>query len=215
MFGLGKAAERTRQWRLLGLLLKQTRLLDALDFMAEAFGDATVHWRGLREKAAYGVTLSALVDDYEPKTPPEVVEALREGEKDGRLPERLEALPVPEAAGRVGGGEEPAVVGLVDAVLADAVRKGVPRIALALNGDGTGAIGHPSGEHYLPVEGPTNEGVLSAMRRRLWVMAGQPYWAPKPASFRVRTPEGDVEARLRMEPPDTLIVELSRTPASR
>lgn len=215
MFGLGKAAERTRQWRLLGLLLQQTRLLDALDFMGEAFGGATVKWPWIREKASHGMTLSAIVEAYEPRTPPEVVAALREGEKDGRLPERLDALSVPAEAVPLADGDAPAVVGLVDAVLAEAVRKGVPRIAIAVHGDGTGAVGHPSGDPSLPVDGPTNEVVLSAMRRRLWVMAGQPYWDPKPASFRFRTPEGEVEGRIRLEPADVMVVELSRTPAPR
>jgi hypothetical protein len=47
------------------------------------------------------------------------------------------------------------------------------------------------------------------LARRLCVMAGQPYWAPKAGTFRVRSPKGDVEVRIAPGAQGAVEVELA------
>lgn len=206
----GREKERRRQWSLLGQLLRGLKLLDALDFMDRAFGQSAVHWRLFREKSAMGCALSELVKEYEPKTPADVVEALQRGEADGRLPERLADLPLPEPMSRFTAAEEEAgVVGLVNQILVEAVENGIPRVGLTLLPNGEGAVGHPDGEGWRVVQS-LPAAFIPNMKRRLWVLAGQPYWAPQAGTFRLRMPSGEIDARVFTESDGTLAVELRR-----
>ena len=177
----GKDKERIRQWGLLGQLLRGLPLLQALDFMGRAFGPSAVAWLAIREKAAGGMALSELAEG-----PKELLDALRTGEKDGRVPELLAEL-LPEEEGVSPSAADAAAVVLVDRFLAEAVEKGLERTTVP--------------DSFVP-----------AARRRLWVMAGQAYWAPKPGSFRMRMPKGDVGFRISPEPGGGIALELSRSP---
>ena len=132
----------------------------------------------------------------EPKTPGEIVDALREGEKDGRLPERLRELCVGPAGGLAREPDE-TVPELVYQLLRTAVEKGLPRIVVT-----------PAGLAEAGIK--VSDSFIPSVARRLWAMAGQPYWAPEPASFRVWTPVGEVEAAIRLQPPDIVVVDVSR-----
>lgn len=193
----GKEKERRRQWALLGKLLRGMRLLEALDFLHAAYGTEVMRWDMLREAVSRGDSLAGLAGDYgHGKIPDDVLQALREGEKDGLLPQHLEELLDPERAtpGREEGNER--YVELVNRFLLQMAEKGIPRLEMS-----------PKGVSAVGIDVP--DALMPAMIRRLWIMAGQPYWKPEAATFRMRTPKGALGFRLSPVAGGAVVVEVS------
>ena len=203
----GNYREQLRQWSLLGELLKGARLLDALDFMATAFGVKAVDWVRLRDRAARGGSLLEIADEA---SPPEVLDALEAGEEDGRLPERLadlvpqgeSTLPTPDA--------DEGVVPVVNNALFDAVEQGASGMLLSKTSTGEGEWKILLGDFWTPRSRYTAE-ELAAVARRFWILAGQPYWAPKAGVFRMRMPQGLVEMRVTPDRKGGLGIEILST----
>ena len=207
----GKKRERLRQWSLLGELLKTARLLDALDFMAAAFGKTPVDWPLIRQRAAGGRSLMEIADDLPQDAPMEVLDALEAGEADGRVPERLiDLIPHPEAFLSVFTQDEGAAPIVIQA-LRDAVEQGASGMLLSQQPGGGGEWKILVGDFWTPRSTHSAE-EFAAMVRRIWIQAGQPYWAPKQGVFRLRIHEAMVEMRVTPDPKGGLAIEvLSRT----
>jgi len=192
---LGKRRERLRQWALLGELLRGMRLLDALAFMDLAFGAAAVEWFEIRERAAQGGSLLDIAEDPALGTPLEVLKALDGGEQDGRLPQRLaELLPKKQATQDGTALDEGAVV-IVNQTLREAVEQGASGLLLSRSTGGDGELKFLVGDFWTPwSRHPAGE--FADMVRCIWILADQPYWAPKAAVFGMRLPQGLVELRV-------------------
>ena len=203
----GNKRERLRQWSLLGELLKGARLLDALDFMATAFGVKAVDWVRLRDQAARGGSLLEIADEA---SPPEVLDALEAGEEDGRLPERLaDLVPQRESTLPTSDADE-GVVPVVNNALFDAVEQGASGMLLSKTPTGEGEWKILLGDFWTPRSRYTAE-ELAAVVRRYWILAGQPYWAPKAGVFRMRMPQGLVEMRVTPDRKGGLGIEILST----
>jgi hypothetical protein len=191
----GKTKERLRQWSLLGELLGGVRLLDALNFMDAAFGVSPIEWVVIRERAARGCSLLEIARDPQFQTPPAVLEALEAGERDGRLPERLLDLAPRVDTSELAAAEGEGVVPVVNRLLLDAIDQGAGALLITRTPGGEGEIKILHGEVWKPhSRGPAD--VCSELVRRIWILAGQPYWAPGGGVIRTRIPQGMVEMRV-------------------
>jgi hypothetical protein len=186
--------ERLRQWSLLGELLKSVGLLEALGFMASAFGASEIPWAALRAGATRGRGLSDLAAELAGKTPREVLDALRAGERDGRLPERLVDLAPrdPEAPAPAG---DDSVASLVDLLFQEAIQKGMGGMLLTRTPAGDGELKVLNGEVWSS-HSRYAAPVCGDLVRRVWMLAGQSYWAPKVGIIHRRASTGTVELRV-------------------
>ncbi len=206
----GKKRERLRQWSLLGELLKTGRLLEALDFMASAFGKKPVDWPLIRAKAAAGRGLLEIADDLPNDAPMEVLDALEAGEGDGHVPERLiDLIPHPEAFLSVftqDAGAAPVVL----QALRDAIDQGASGMLLSTLPGGAGEWKILVGDFWTPrtTHSPVE---FAALVRRVWILAGQPYWAPKAGIFRLRVHQATVEMRVTPDQKGGLGIEILST----
>jgi len=203
----GKKRERLRQWSLLGEALKSLRLLEALDLLAAAFGKTPVDWPLIREQAARGRGLLEIADDLPKDAPMEVLDALEAGEADGRLPERLiDLVPHPEAFLSVFS-QDGGAAAVVHRALLDAMEQGASGMLLSKGAGGQGEWKILRGDFWtLRTTHSAEE--FAAMVRRVWILAGQPYWAPKAGVFRQRLPGGTVELRVTPDPKGGLGIEI-------
>src|SRR5579862_2830916 len=209
----GKTKERRRQWSLLGILLGKEPLLGALEFMDAVFGATAVDWIGIREKASRGRSLLEIAEEPPLQTPPDVLDALEAGEQDGRLPERLaELVPRVDPVDRTSPQDE-GVVSVVNRLFAEAIEQGAGGLLLLRGPTGEGELKVLQGEVWrLHSRYPADE--CSALVRRMWLLAGQPYWAPKAGVIRTRIPQGSVEMRLTPGREAGLGIEIVTVPAS-
>lgn len=206
----GKKREQLRQWSLLGELLKTVRLLEALDFMASAFGKKHVDWALIRIQAAAGRGLLEIADDLANDAPMEVLDALEAGEGDGRLPERLfDLVPHPEAFASVFTQDEGAAP-IVTQALREAIEQGASGILLSALPAGGGEWKILLGDFWTP-RTTHSAAEFSAMVRRVWIMAGQSYWAPKAGVFRLRVHGATIEMRVTPDPKGGLGIEILST----
>ncbi len=190
----GGTNERRRQWTLLGRALKGLPLLDALDLLDRSFGSKLVPWARFREEAAAGRMLSEAARDPELKTPADVLSAIEDGEKDGRVPERLAGLDLPDEEGPTPPVDHGPVT-LVNALLLAATEGDATGLMLKLLPTGDGQVKFYRGDAWtLHSRHPADE--FRAMVRRLLVLCGKPYWAPESGSFRMRMRQGDIEVRV-------------------
>jgi hypothetical protein len=209
----GKKRERLRQWSLLGFLLRGARLLEALDYMGVAFGTAAVEWFEIREQAALGGSLLEIARDAALDTPSDVLQALERGEQDGRLPERLADLIPRKDTGTAGSAVDEGAVVIVNQTLREAVEQGASGLLLVKSANGDGELKFLLGDFWTPrSRHPAEE--FADMVRRIWILAGQPYWAPKVGVFRTRLPEGFVELRVSPDRKGGLGIEVLSTSAS-
>jgi hypothetical protein len=207
---LGKRRERLRQWSLLGELLRGMRLLDALEFMDLAFGGAAVDWLEIRELAALGGSLLEIAGDPALGTPLEVLKALDGGEQDGRMPQRLAELLPKKQARRAGVALDEGAVVIVNQTLRDAVEQGASGLLLSRSTGGDGELKFLVGDFWTPrSRHPAEE--FADMVRYIWILADQPYWAPKVAVFRLRLPQGPVELRVTPDRKGGLGIEVLST----
>ncbi len=210
----GKSRERLRQWGLLGELLGGVRLLDALDFMHAAFGVSPIEWVVIRERAARGCGLLQIAADPQFQTPPAVLEALAAGERDGRLPERLSELVPRLDSSELTAAEGEGVVPVVNRLLLDAVEQGAAGLLLARTPGGEGELKVLHGEVWSP-HSRYAAAECSELVRRIWILAGQPYWAPGRGVIRTRIPQGEVEMRVTPGREGGLGIEIVTVPVKK
>lgn len=210
----GKSKERLRQWGLLGELLGGVRLLDALDFMDAAFGVSPVEWVVIRERANRGCGLFEIASDPQFQTPPAVLEALAAGERDGHLPERLAELVPRVDSSELTASEGEGVVPVVNRLLLDAVEQGAAALLLTRAPDGEGELKVLHGEVWSPAT-RYSAAECSELVRRVWILAGQPYWAPRRGVIRTRIPQGEVEVRVTPGRQGGLGIEIVTVPVTK
>lgn len=208
----GKRKERMRQWSLLGDLLGGLRLLDALEFMDAAFGVSPIEWIVVRDRAARGYSLREIAQDPSFETPAEVLEALGAGERDGRLPERLADLAARADSSGLLSEESEGVVPVVNRLLLDAVDQGASALLLTRLPSGEGEVKILHGEVWSP-HSRYAAAECAEVARRIWILAGQPYWAPNPGVIRTRIPQGTVEMRVTPGREGGLGIEIVTVPA--
>jgi hypothetical protein len=209
----GKRKERVWQWSLLGDLLGGLRLLDALEFMDAAYGASPIEWVVIRERAARGCGLHEIAKDPAFETPPEVLQALEAGERDGRLPERLIELAARADTSGLLADEGEGVVPVVNRLLLDAVDQGAAALLLTRTPAGDGELKILRGEVWSPPS-RYKAAECAELVRRIWILAGQPYWAPKPGLIRTRIPQGTVEMRVTPGREGGLGIEIVTVPAT-
>lgn len=209
----GRKKERLRQWSLLGELLGGVRLLDALDFMDAAFGASPIEWVVIRERAARGGGLFEIAKDPQFQTPPPVLEALEAGERDARLPERLSELVPREDPSPLAAEEGEGMVPTVNRLLLDAVEQGAGGILVMRTPTGEGEIKILRGEVWSP-HSRLAAAECSELVRRIWILAGQPYWAPKAGIIRTRIAQGMVEMRVSPGREGGLGIEIVTVPVT-
>jgi hypothetical protein len=209
----GKKKERLRQWSLLGELLGGVRLLDALDFMDAAFGASPIEWAIVRERASRGCGLLEIARDPQFETPPPVLEALEFGERDGRLVERLSHLVPREDPSALIAEEGEGVVPVVNRLLLDAVDQGAGGILLTRTPTGEGEVKVLRGQVWSP-HSRVSAAECSEMVRRIWLLAGRPYWAPQSGVIRTRIRQGMVEMRVSPGREGGLGIEIVTVPVT-
>lgn len=204
----GKQDERRRQWSLLGALLRGLPLIDALAAADRAFGSKVVPWTLFRAQASAGQTLYRAARNPELKTPEEVLNALEDGEKDGSLADRLDRLaefdPVEESTPAP---VDESIVTLVNAVLMAAAEGDATGLMFRLLPTGDGQVKIFQGDAWtLHSRHPADE--FAAMVRRFLVLCAQPYWDPKPGSFRIPMRQGLMDVRVTPDGQGGLGIEI-------
>jgi hypothetical protein len=206
----GKNRERLRQWSLLGHLLRRLPPLDALDFMDRAFGAKPVPWPLIQGELAAGGSLLRSARSSSLETPPEILKALEQGEKDGELPARLSEIDVDEAGGFADRAADDGIVVLVNGLFSAAAQGGASGIIVQRLENGDGQTKVYQGQAWtVHSRHPAEE--YAAVVRRILAMCSQPYWAPKPALFTMKMWGGeDLDLRVTPDGKGGLGIELLR-----
>jgi hypothetical protein len=101
----------------------------------------------------------------------------------------------------------------VNQALMDAVEQGASGMLLRKTPAGDAEWKILRGDFWTPRTTHSAE-EFASMVRRFWILAGQPYWAPKTGVFRLRMPRGWVELRATPDPKGGLGIEVLSTSTS-